>query len=186
MKWQKESNTATGEIVYSVLDDSLAPDRNVLRPALRDLGFLLYASTRRWSVTVPAADAERIGRIEAFLRESEKGLPREHAPQWDDRPSRRDEAQRGGRPPRDDAPPEPGRRRLTAGELALINALLREASWIYPGEVEFLKSIRGQARAGKSLSARQLQVLQGMPEKIGRRKSPKFFQGGSPGLGKKR
>lgn len=165
---RRESDSRTNEITYSVLD------KNLLRPGLKALGFLLDGATKHWSVTVRVDDAERICRIEAFLKESEQGPPREDAPQ------------QGGQPPREDAPPERGRRRLTAPELALIDALLKETSWIYPGEVSFLKSIRRQVQTGGSLSARQLQVLQEMPGKVSRRKRPKFFQGGSPGLGKRR
>ena len=67
-----------------------------------------------------------------------------------------------------------------------IRKLLRESAWLHQNEVAFLRSLRRQSSAGRKLSDKQIATAGRIWERVQKRKEPKFFQGGAPGLGKRR
>jgi hypothetical protein len=158
VRWLKESNTATDVITYSVVNGYH------LRQRLGPLGFHFDDRMKKWSCTVASAEVARIEQIETLL----KGYDR------------------SGSPRVPDTPPEPSPSRPSTTDVRWIDALLREKSWLYQGEVSLLESMRRQAQAGRTLSDKQRKALKEIRQKVKTRQDPKFLPGGSPGQGRRR
>ena len=168
MRWQIDANPADGKVTYTVT----AAD--ACRWGLRDLGFLVYDNPRRWILTVSTSDVARIGRVESFLRDSQKNLSAGKRPST------------SGGPHQTVAPPGCSSRTINRPALDLIDGLLRDKSWLTQAELKFLNDVRSQIRGGRPLSDRQLSWLTSLPEKVHWRKYPGPYRGGSPGQGRKR
>lgn len=156
MHWLRKPGK--NQITYTVVDGYS------FQRELRERGFDYDAALKQWSLTVRRAQAERIERIEAFL----KGLDRRSSP------------------PVESAPQKPVRGRPESPELPWIDALLTQKSWLYQGETALLGRMRKQAQAGRRLSDGQLAKLREIRERVDGRKSAHIVPGGLPGLGKKR
>jgi hypothetical protein len=59
-------------------------------------------------------------------------------------------------------------------------------NWLYGQESSLLLSFLKQAKAGRSLSSRQREVIRGIEEKAGSRGNAKLVSGGGPGTGGRR
>ena len=156
MHWLRKPGK--NQITYTVVDGYS------FQRELRERGFDYDAALKQWSLTVRRTQAERIERIEAFL----KGLDRRSSP------------------PVESAPPKNAPNRPASPELAWLDALLTQKSWLYQGEAALLQRIRKHAQAGRRLSNSQLAKVREIRERIEQRKAPHFVPGGIPGLGKRR
>jgi hypothetical protein len=75
---------------------------------------------------------------------------------------------------------------VSAADAKRIDAVLRRGSWLYSGELSFLQSLRGQVRGGGALTDKQRMRVYEIGQRVSKRQELRFFQGGSPGLGRRK
>lgn len=65
-------------------------------------------------------------------------------------------------------------------------ALRGKTKWLYPGELELLRSLLDQAQRGKHLSPKQRRTVEQIKERASERKKARIVSGGAPGTGRRR